>query len=160
MGNKLTPEEIEVGDRLIITYFNFDGVEILYKTLAEVIDTDRGSESFEVKFIELLETKDNFMKEDEVGSVGVYPFDIFYSSSSYKIEREGDSAKQKLAGAIDTLMWSWGGDTPTEAFWVLFEIVEFINKEYDQKFVAPTEEDYFSEEIEHKLNRIIQFLKN
>jgi hypothetical protein len=69
-------------------------------------------------------------------------------------------SKQKLAEAIETLMFSWGGDTPPEAFWVLQELVDFINAEYNQQLVAPTEEDYGTEMFNTKFEAITSFLKS
>jgi hypothetical protein len=69
-------------------------------------------------------------------------------------------SKQKLAGVIESLMWSWGGDTPPEAFWVLQDLVDFINAEYNQQLVAPTEEEYGTEMFNTKLEAITNFLRN
>jgi hypothetical protein len=68
-------------------------------------------------------------------------------------------SKQKLVTVVNTLMWSWGGDTPPEAFWALEKLVDFINAEYNQQLVAPTEEEYETEAFDIKLEAITDFLE-
>ena len=69
------------------------------------------------------------------------------------------NSKEHLAEAICTLIHSWGGDTPPEAFWVLTELIKFINKEYGQNF-----EDLDSEEMtekeDEKLEKVLEYLRS
>ncbi len=39
--------------------------------------------------------------------------------------------KDLLIGAIETLTYSWGSDTPQEVYWGLTELITFLNAEYN-----------------------------
>lgn len=50
--------------------------------------------------------------------------------------------------AMNTMLHSWGGDTPPEALWALTEFVEWINSEYNLHLSVPTEGDYYNDNKE------------
>lgn len=62
--------------------------------------------------------------------------------------------KKEFFEAIDTLLYSWGGDTPSEAIWGLNNIVEWIEKEYNIKI-----NNRFSEDPEDDKQKVIRELK-
>ena len=45
---------------------------------------------------------------------------------------------------VSTLLHTWGGDTPPEAFWALKDFVLWMNNRYGCDAVAPDEDDYYS----------------
>ncbi len=54
--------------------------------------------------------------------------------------------KKKLIGVLNTLIMSWGSDTPPEAVWAANELIDFIESETDLKNLPRfTEEDPFSD---------------
>ena len=69
------------------------------------------------------------------------------------------TAKEHLAKAIESLLYSWGGDTPPEAFWVLSDIIKFVNNEYQQSFEDLDAEE-MTEENEAKVETLLTFLKS
>lgn len=69
------------------------------------------------------------------------------------------SGKKHLADAIDSLIGAWGGDTPPEAFWVLTDLIKFINKEYGTNFKDMTSEE-MSEVNEIRLEVITEWLRS
>lgn len=68
--------------------------------------------------------------------------------------------KGKFIAALNTMLWSWGGDTPSDAIWAANEMVEWAEAEYgitvDGRFAEVTEPEYEDnekviEELEGKL---------
>jgi hypothetical protein len=49
--------------------------------------------------------------------------------------------KKLFIEALETLMYSWGGDTPPEAFWGCNKLLDFYEKEYGIKFPERFDED-------------------
>jgi len=47
------------------------------------------------------------------------------------MNRIKSKSAEHLTEAISGLMYNWGGDAPPEAYWVLEDIVNFLNEEYD-----------------------------
>jgi hypothetical protein len=45
--------------------------------------------------------------------------------------------KQMFLDALSTLLHSWGGDTPSEAYWTFYELIEWYEKEYSVKLNLP-----------------------
>jgi hypothetical protein len=66
--------------------------------------------------------------------------------------------KKYLANAIETLTMSWGGDTTPEAYWVLTDLIKYINSEYNQKF-AQLKGEALTKENALKLEKILTFLR-
>ena len=63
-----------------------------------------------------------------------------------------------LADIINQLMFTWSSDAPPEAFWILNDLIDFINKEYDLKEPYPFEgED--TEDLT-KFESLISFLES
>jgi len=67
---------------------------------------------------------------------------------------------EELLEAMDTLLNSWGSETPSEAIWGLNEIVDWLEKEYnvtiEKRFDEPFDEgaicsDEVIAEIKNKL---------
>lgn len=59
--------------------------------------------------------------------------------------------KKKLKKAIDTLMYSWGGDTPQEATWAFNELMEAFNMQatIDDEEDVERGVDGFEKELEN-----------
>ena len=53
--------------------------------------------------------------------------------------------------AINTLLYSWGGDTPEEVVWGLNELMQWVEKEYDIQlegcFFSPFEEGFIDNDV-------------
>lgn len=64
-----------------------------------------------------------------------------------------------LAKAIATLIWGSSGDTPVENYWVLTNIIDFINKETGSAFVDLDSEEATDENL-NKINVVIAYLKS
>ena len=62
-----------------------------------------------------------------------------------------------LAKAVSSLFYSWGSDPSPECFWVLTDIIAFVNLEYGLNL-----EDLDSEELDDantkKLDKILEIL--
>lgn len=41
--------------------------------------------------------------------------------------------KDKFLGALETLFYSWGHDTPAEAYWTANELLDWFEVEYEVK---------------------------
>lgn len=62
-----------------------------------------------------------------------------------------------LEKAFSTLLYSWGGNTPSEAIWAFNELLKFVEKEYNINIVEFLNEDCSNydtiiDELESKLN--------
>jgi hypothetical protein len=61
--------------------------------------------------------------------------------------------------AISDLMYAWGSDTPPEAYWVLNNLVCFLNKEYDLSLDSiPESEDGPDEVLYNEIKKAIEEL--
>ncbi len=54
--------------------------------------------------------------------------------------------------ALDTMLNSWGGDTPPEALWAFKEFVEWANQEYGLDIEPFGEQEFIDETFEDKYN--------
>lgn len=70
--------------------------------------------------------------------------------------------KSLLIAAIETLLFSWGMDTPPEAIWGLNELLDFIENEYDVSIPERFQEEGFvkdasekNEELLHKITSLL-----
>ena len=64
-----------------------------------------------------------------------------------------------LAELISTLMHSWGGDTPGESFWVLSELITFINKEFGTN-IEGLKHEYWEGNDCDRYDKIIDYLES
>lgn len=63
--------------------------------------------------------------------------------------------------AINTMLFSGGGDCSSESIWALGDFIEFLNKEYNLKLEKPNEDDYYGNGTFHdKLEKIFTELRN
>ena len=47
---------------------------------------------------------------------------------------EKQHSKDKFIQVIQTLLYSWGGDPPQEAFWAANELLKWLQTEFDYDF--------------------------
>ena len=52
-----------------------------------------------------------------------------------------DEAKKLFVAAMETLLYSWGSDTPPEAIWAGNEFIKFYEKETGKKIAGKLKED-------------------
>jgi len=45
--------------------------------------------------------------------------------------------KELFIKSLNTLLYSWGGDTPSEAYWVLDELIKFYEAETGRQLNLP-----------------------
>lgn len=50
---------------------------------------------------------------------------------------------EEFMSAINTMLYSWGSDTPQEAHWALVEFIDWINLEYGFNLEKASNEDYW-----------------
>lgn len=68
---------------------------------------------------------------------------------------------EQFIEALNTMLFSWGGDTPPEALWAMTEFVKWLNKEYDLNLPVVTEADYYENQTFHdKFEEIKEAVQN
>ena len=65
--------------------------------------------------------------------------------------------KQLLLETLDTLMFSWGGDTPPEAIWAGNSLLKWIEKEFNVKINTELEEN---EESSESYDKVVLSIKS
>ena len=60
--------------------------------------------------------------------------------------------KKLFIDALETLLHSWGGDTPQEAVWGVNELLDWYQMEYGIYIDRLDPEDFSSEELRNQIN--------
>ena len=74
-----------------------------------------------------------------------------------KTDTDMNKSEALLDEFLTTLMSSWGGDAPPEAFWVMTDFVNWVNEAFNQDFSLPAVEEY-TDEYEDEIQEIIKGL--
>lgn len=61
--------------------------------------------------------------------------------------------------AINTMLYAWGGDTPSEAIWAMNDFITWINEEYNTDLLGVDEYDYESDAFDIKIEALKQFIE-
>ena len=82
-----------------------------------------------------------------------------FNEKNYEEEKEEDDVHvnhdvDQFVGALEGLIWDWGGDTPPEVYWGLNRLLDWYEGEYNVHLPR------FDEENPHNNNDVLEAIRN